>query len=181
MNNDNPKKYINPYLGGTLLGIVLFSAYFFTGAGLGASGAISRLQAFIMDIFASGHVDNVSTFAHTAGGSKNPLANAGVFMLAGTILGGFISGLVNRRVKLETNKGSQISDRTRWILAFFGGMIMVYGARMSRGCTSGQALSGGAVMSVGSWAFMIAVFGGGYLVAYFFRKLWIDSKVKGGE
>ena len=49
---------------------------------------------------------------------------------------------------------------------------MGYGARMARGCTSGQALSGGAVLSVGSWAFMFAVFGGGYALAYFVRRLW---------
>lgn len=49
---------------------------------------------------------------------------------------------------------------------------MAYGARMARGCTSGQALSGGAVLSAGSWAFMFSVFGGGYAVAYSLRKLW---------
>ena len=43
---------------------------------------------------------------------------------------------------------------------------------MARGCTSGQALSGGAVLSVGSWAFMFAVFAGAYALAYFVRRLW---------
>jgi hypothetical protein len=57
-------------------------------------------------------------------------------------------------------------------MAFVGGAIMGYGARFARGCTSGQALSGGAVLSAGSWAFMFAVFGGGYAVAYFVRRLW---------
>ena len=56
--------------------------------------------------------------------------------------------------------------------AFIGGGFMGYGARMARGCTSGQALSGGAVLSVGSWAFMFAVFAGAYALAYFVRKLW---------
>jgi uncharacterized membrane protein YedE/YeeE len=57
-------------------------------------------------------------------------------------------------------------------MAFVGGAIMGYGARFARGCTSGQALSGGAVLSAGSWAFMFAVFGGGYALAYFVRRLW---------
>ena len=56
--------------------------------------------------------------------------------------------------------------------AFLGGAFMGYGARLARGCTSGQALSGGAVLSVGSWAFMFAVFGGAYALAYFVKKLW---------
>ena len=73
---------------------------------------------------------------------------------------------------METNKGPNITKRTRWVTAFIGGAIMGYGARMARGCTSGQALSGGAVLSLGSWLFMFAVFGGAYALAYFVRKLW---------
>jgi uncharacterized membrane protein YedE/YeeE len=49
---------------------------------------------------------------------------------------------------------------------------MGFGARMARGCTSGQALSGGSVLSAGSWMFMIAVFAGAYMLAYFVRRLW---------
>jgi uncharacterized membrane protein YedE/YeeE len=57
-------------------------------------------------------------------------------------------------------------------MAFIGGALMGFGARYARGCTSGQALSGGAVLSVGSWAFMFAVFGGAYALAYLLRKFW---------
>jgi hypothetical protein len=49
---------------------------------------------------------------------------------------------------------------------------MGYGARLARGCTSGQALSGGATLSAGSWALMFAIFGGAYALAYFLRKVW---------
>jgi uncharacterized membrane protein YedE/YeeE len=94
-------------------------------------------------------------------------------MLVGTLLGGLASGLWNRRARVELRKGPRISSRARVLLAFGGGVIMAYGARMARGCTSGQALSGGAVLAVGSWAFMFAVFAGGYAVAWFLRRLWI--------
>lgn len=166
------RAYVNPYFGGTILGIVLFLAYVFTGAGLGASGAISHIQVWVLDIFASSHVDKVSYFAKMGGGAKNALVSPGVYMLAGTFAGGMLSGILNGRFKVEVRKGPQITDRTRLIMAFIGGAIMGYGARFSRGCTSGQALSGGAVLSVGSWAFMFAVFIGGYAVAYFVRKAW---------
>lgn len=73
---------------------------------------------------------------------------------------------------VQTYHGPQISPRTRWAWAFAGGILMGYGARMARGCTSGQALSGGAVLSVGSWVFMFAVFIGGYGLAWFVRYLW---------
>ena len=166
------RAYINPYLGGVLLGIVLFLAYFLTGGGLGASGAINRVQVFFVDLFAGDHVNHVGYFAQLAGGDLNPLDSGAVLMLVGTFLGGMLSGFFNRRLKVETRKGPNISTKKRWVFAFIGGAIMGYGARFARGCTSGQALSGGAVLSVGSWAFMFSVFIGGYVIAWFVRKLW---------
>jgi uncharacterized membrane protein YedE/YeeE len=170
--NRQPRPYVNPYVAGTLLGVVLFASIFVTGGGLGASAAMSRVQTGMLDLLAPGHVDRVAYFAEMAGGTRNPWAHYAIYMLVGTILGGFVSGLVNRRVKLETRKGPRISVPARLGFALLGGAIMGYGARMARGCTSGQALSGGAVLSVGSWAFALAIFASAYAVAWFFRRLW---------
>jgi hypothetical protein len=170
--NQQPRPYVNSYVAGTLLGVVLFASIFVTGGGLGASAAMSRVQTGVLDLFAPGHVDRVAYFAEMAGGTRNPWAHYAIYMLVGTIMGGFVSGLVNRRVKLETRKGPRISVAARLGFALLGGAIMGYGARMARGCTSGQALSGGAVLSVGSWAFALAIFASAYAVAWFFRRLW---------
>jgi hypothetical protein len=167
-----PRPYLNAYVAGALLGVVLFLSFFLTGGGLGASAGMSRVQTGVLDAVAPGHVDRVAYFAEMAGGGRNPWAHYAVYMLVGTVLGGFASGLVNRRVKVETRKGPRISVHARWGLALLGGAIMGYGARLARGCTSGQALSGGAVLSVGSWAFAMAIFAGAYAVAWFFRRLW---------
>lgn len=167
------RPYLNPYLAGTLLGVVLFLSFYLTGGGLGASSAMSRTQTGILDWFAPGHVDRVAYFAEMAGGHRSAWNHYSIFMLVGTLLGGFASGLFNRRVKLELRKGPRMTTPWRVIFALLGGALMGYGARLARGCTSGQALSGGAVLSVGSWAFMLAIFASGYAVAYFFRRLWI--------
>lgn len=166
------RPYVHPFLGGAILGLVLFLAFFLTGNGLGASGGLNRLIVFVQDIFAPEHVDRNAYLLKMAGGDKNPLDDWIIPLVFGTLVGGFASGWFHGRLKAVTNKGPQISVRGRWGMAFLGGMIMGYGARMARGCTSGQALSGGAVLSVGSWAFMFAVFGGAYALAYFVRKLW---------
>jgi hypothetical protein len=166
------RNYWSPYFGGVMLGLVLFLAYFITGSGLGASGGMNRLLVWIQDLMMPEHVDQVPYLLAMAGGELNPLKNWIVYLTIGTIIGGFFSGLFAGRIRLETNKGPQISNRTRWILAFAGGALMGYGARLARGCTSGQALSGGAVLSTGSWLFMFAVFAGAYLLAYSFRKTW---------
>ena len=166
------KSYIHPYLGGALLGVVLFLSFFLTGNGLGASGGLNRIIVFVQDQFSPEHVDRNSYLLKMAGGDKNPLDDWIIPMVFGTLIGGLTSGWLNGRLKIETNKGPQISVRTRWIMAFVGGAIMGYGARFARGCTSGHALSGGATLSLGAWAFMFAVFGGAYALAYFLRKFW---------
>jgi hypothetical protein len=107
-----------------------------------------------------------------AGGDKNSLDSWVVFVTVGVVLGGFVSGLIHGRLNVETQHGPRITSKQRWLFAFAGGSLMGFGARFARGCTSGQALSGGAVLSVGSWAFMLAVFAGGYALAYFVRRLW---------
>jgi len=166
------KPYMNPYLAGTLLGIVLFLAFFITGSGLGASGGLNRLLVYVQNEVNPEHIDQVAYLLKMAGGNANPLDSWIVFLTVGTIFGGVISGLLGRRMKFETNKGPQVSNTTRWIMAFIGGALMGYGARLARGCTSGQGLSGGAALSVGSWAFMLSLFVGAYALAYFFRKFW---------
>jgi len=167
-----PRPYLDPYVAGALLGVVLFLGFYVTGGGLGASAAMSRVQAGVLDVLAPDHVDRVAYFAEMAGGARSPWAHYAIYMLLGTVLGGFVSGLVNRRVKLETRKGPRISVKARWGFALLGGVLMGYGARMARGCTSGQALSGGATLSVGSWAFALAIFASAYAVSWFFRRLW---------
>ena len=166
------KPYAHPYKAAVLLGLVLFGAFFVTGNGLGASGGINRLLVVIEDAIYPAHVDRTAYLASMAGGESNPLDSWVVFVTIGLMIGGFASGLKNGRLNITTNRGPNVSVRMRWMMAFIGGAFMGYGARLARGCTSGQALSGGSVLSVGSWAFMLAVFGGAYALAYFVRKLW---------
>ncbi len=166
------KPYVHPYLGGALLGVVLFLAFLVTGNGLGASGGLNRLVAAAEDLVVPGHVDRTPYLLKLAGGDANPLDDWTVPVVFGALLGGAVSGILHGRFKVELNKGPQVSNRTRLLLAFAGGAIMAYGARMARGCTSGQALSGGATLSAGSWALMMCIFASAYALAYFLRKLW---------
>jgi uncharacterized membrane protein YedE/YeeE len=168
----DPRPYLNPYVAGTILGIVLFATFYVTGGGLGASAGMSRIQTGVLDWLAPAHVDRTAYFAELAGGHRSAWSHYSIFMIAGTLAGGFASGLFNRRVKLELRKGPRITTATRVVFALLGGALMGYGARLARGCTSGQALSGGALLSAGSWAFMMCVFAGGYAVAYFVRREW---------
>jgi len=171
--NRPEKPYVHPYFGGVMLGIVLFLAFFLTGNGLGSSGGTTRIVTFVEDQVNPAHVDRTPYLLKMAGGDKNPLDDWIIPVFFGALVGGFTSGLIFGRAKIETTKGPNVSNRTRWLMAFLGGTIFLYGARMARGCTSGQALSGGASLAAGSWLIMFAIFAGAYAVAYFVRKLWL--------
>ena len=116
-----PKPYLNPYLAGSVLGVVLFLAFFITGSGLGASGGLNRMVVYVQNIIAPEHIDQVPYLLKMAGGKTNPLDSWIVYLTAGTLVGGFISGLFGRRIRLETNKGPRIGNKTRWMMAFLGG------------------------------------------------------------
>ncbi len=166
------KPYANPYAGGVLLGVALFLSLLLTGNGLGASAMFARLNGFLVNLVAPSHVDRVPQLLKIAGGNRNPLDNWVTFEIIGVILGAFTAGVLRGHVRPETTKGPKVSERTRWIMAFFGGMIFVYGARMARGCTSGQVLSGGATLSAGSWVIAMVMFVVAYVVAFLLRKMW---------
>lgn len=173
MKSDDPLKRLwNPYAAGVALGLVLFGAFILTGSGLGGSGGIARVMSFATCEAAPGTCNQNGYLAHLAGGSNNPLDHPMVWMMLGVIAGGFVSGLLSGRLGVDTFKGPRIGRHTRWALAFLGGGLMGVGAGIARGCTSGQALSGGAVLSAGSWAFMMMVFAGAYMLAYPLRKIW---------
>ena len=166
------ERYWDPYIAGVLLGVLLFVTFLLTGHGLGSSGGVNRILVALEDLVVPRHVDTTPYLAGMAGGERNPLDHWIVWQVAGILIGGFVSGWLRGRVRLETRHGPQITPRTRWAMAFIGGIFMGYGARLARGCTSGQALSGGAVLSAGSWAFMLAVFAGGYLAAPLVKRQW---------
>ena len=166
--------YMNPYLAGIGLGLVLLSAFVVMGRGLGASGAFTAVAAWGWNAFDPAYVEGNEFLQRYIGdGSTHPLKTWLVFEVLGLFVGALISGLLAGRVAVIVEKGPRASQAMRLGLAFAGGTLMAIGAALARGCTSGQALSGGALLNAGSWAFMICVFGGAYAVAWFLRKQWI--------
>jgi hypothetical protein len=171
--NEKTEKYWNPYVAGFILGLVLLATFVIMGRGLGASGAMMRTVTYAVDTISPEHVDNSPYYSKYAGGDKNPLDNWLVFEVIGVLVGGLLSGMFAGRLRFKTEKGPNISKSGRLMYAFAGGGLMGFGARLAKGCTSGQALSGGATLALGSWAFMLIMFAAAYSVAYFVRRQWI--------
>jgi uncharacterized protein len=169
-----PKPLWSPYLAGFGLGLVLLASFLLTGSGLGASGGFGRFGALLVDSIAPGHIAGLEHASGLLNSGVPLLKDPLVFALIGVAVGGFISALSGRRVvKVGTvERGPTTAKWLRLALALIGGIVMGYAARMARGCTSGQALSGGAMLALGSWAFMICVFAGGFGFAWFVRRQW---------
>jgi uncharacterized protein len=168
------RNYINPYLGGVLLGIVLLAANFISGRGLGASGAIKSAVVTTMNTIAPTASEKsgfVSEFGQSHKG--NPMKTWLVFEMMGVLVGGFLSGAIAGRLKFKVEHSPNITSKKRLILALSGGILFGFGSQLGRGCTSGSALSGMAVLSLGGFITMMAIFGTAYALAYFFRRNWI--------
>ena len=167
------RPYMSPYLAGIGLGFVLLAAFVIMGRGLGASGAFTSFVAAGVGSVAPEYARSNALYAEYLGApGTNPLKDWLVFEIIGVVIGGLVSGALAGRVRRDVEKGPRISVNKRLVFAFFGGGIMGIGSKLARGCTSGQALTGGAMLSIGSWAFMIAVFASAYAVAYLFRRQW---------
>lgn len=142
------RPYSDPYLAGVGIGAVLLAAYVVVGRGLGASGAFASVVAgdFLSDWL--------------------------VLELAGVIVGGALSAWSAGRLRRTVERGAGLAPGHRVLAAVAGGVLMGVGARLARGCTSGQALTGGALLSAGSWIFIVTCFAAGYACAPFARRLW---------
>jgi uncharacterized membrane protein YedE/YeeE len=165
--------YMNPYLAGTLLGLVLLASMFLSGRGLGASGGLKYCVVSIVGAVNKSHTAQSVYYSKYFENGEKPMTNWLTLVIFGVLAGGFISGAVSRRLNFTVEKGPRITNKRRLIFAFVGGMFFVYGAQLARGCTSGAALSGMAVLSVAGFVTMMSIFGSAYLFAWFFRKNWI--------
>lgn len=99
-----------------------------------------------------------------------------VMFLAGGLLSGFVVSLIRNEFKIrmihdnwKKYRGENTGRRAFW--AFLGGFILIFGARMAGGCTSGHIISGGMQLAVSSLVFAVFVFAGLLVTGrYFYLK-----------
>ncbi len=98
-----------------------------------------------------------------------------LIFLFGAMLAGLIISLIKKEFKLtlihenwKKYKGESKAQRIRW--SFIGGFILIFGARMAGGCTSGHILSGGMQLAVSSLIFAVFVFAGLLITGKLFYK-----------
>ena len=90
---------------------------------------------------------------------------------SGTFFGALVSSLVSGSFKLESvpalwRERFGPSVGKRFLAAFIGGVVIIFGARLADGCTSGHGISGSLQLAVSSWTFFIAMFISGIVTAF---------------
>jgi uncharacterized membrane protein YedE/YeeE len=170
----NSNYFMNPYFAGFLLGLVLLASFYLTGRGLGASGAVKSVVVTMVEEVAPNHAAKGDYYKkYSESHPESPLKDWLLFLAVGVVIGGFVSGSRAERIAFKFEKGERASNAIRVVGALAGGALFGFGAQLGRGCTSGAALSGMAVLSTAGFITMLAIFGSGFVFAYFFRKLWI--------
>lgn len=162
----------SPYLVGAGIGILSWIAFVVFGDPLGVTTAFSRVAS----LFAA-PVIGADAVAQNSYWKSMPLKwDYGVWFLVGIPAGAFVSAVLTGTWKLELvpevwKERFGPSVAKRFAGAFFGGVVIMYGARLAGGCTSGHGISGGLQLAVSSWLFLAVMFATGLaLSALLFRK-----------
>ena len=108
----------------------------------------------------------------------NKIEGAGLWevkFLAGAFLAGLIISLIKKEFQLKLiyenwskHKGTSKIQRIIW--SFIGGFILIFGARMAGGCTSGHIISGGMQLALSSLAFAVFTFAALLIIGKLFYK-----------
>ncbi len=98
-----------------------------------------------------------------------------LMFLLGSFIAGIVVSLIRKDFKLTLihdnwKKHKNNSNISRIIWSFIGGFILIIGARMAGGCTSGHILSGGMQFAFSSLFFSIFVFAGLLITGKYFYK-----------
>lgn len=171
----NPLKLArwSPYLVGAGIGVLSWCTFYFMDKALGTSTSFVGAAGAAICAVAPDHVaDNayyVKEYGAKAGGFK-PIFDwqmaLDLALIAGAFLAAWLGGTLKKeRVPSVWSERFGPSVAKRYFAAFVGGFILIFGARMAGGCTSGHGISGGLQLAVSSWTFFISMFVSGVVVA----------------
>jgi uncharacterized protein len=161
----------SPYLVGALIGVLTMATFYVSDKPLGVSTSYARLAGLLGGLFAPKHTDALEFYRRT-----KPVVDWEVMLMLGVIIGAFFAAYSGGEVngtwlprQWEERFGASVTFRTG--VAFLGGAVMAYGARLAGGCTSGHGISGALQLSVSSWIALACFFGASVPMAMLLYRL----------
>lgn len=167
MNPNLKRVNWSPYLVGASIGVLSWVVFVVVANPIGITTAISQLAGGAASVAIGGE-----TVAQNPYWAKHPMKlDYGTLFLVGTFLGALLSALTSRSFRIETippvwRERFGPSVTRRMVVAFVGGALAMYGARMAGGCTSGNGISQGLQLAVVGWTFLVVMFASGLGTAW---------------
>ena len=163
----------SPYLVGAAIGVLSWITFATMGKALGTSTTMVRAAGAIEATVAEQHVRDNAYYTKYLGTPEKPKPvfewQFALVVMVG--VGAFIAArLARSRFREDVPDlwaqrfGS--SKALRYAGAFLGGAILLFGARLAGGCTSGHGISGGLQLAVSSWTFIGSMFVAGIATAF---------------
>ncbi len=156
----------SPYVVGTLIGVLSMLTFYFSNKPLGASTAYARVAGMIGGVVAPKHTRSLKYFQ-----DNPPKVGWELLLVAGVVVGAFLAAWSGGELTSQwlpamwQDRFGSDSYLLRGGVAFAGGILMAFGARMAGGCTSGHGISGTLQLAIGSWVSAICFFIGGIVTA----------------
>lgn len=173
MTNPLTMKRWSPYVVGTGIGVLSWVTFAWMGKALGTSTTMARVAGVVTGLAAPDHVHENAYYQKYLGTAAEPKPwfewqfALVIMMILGAWLAGKLAG--SRFAESVPELWSWRFGPSKWkryTFAFIGGVILLFGARLAGGCTSGHGISGGLQLAVSSWAFFLAMFASGVVTTF---------------
>ena len=163
----------SPYIVGLGIGVLSWATFYFMEKALGTSTSFVGAAGTGVCAVAPDHVASNSYYFKEYGsksGGFKPVFDwqmaLDIALVGGAFLAAWLGGTLRKeRVPSVWAERFGHSVARRYTAAFIGGFILIFGARMAGGCTSGHGISGGLQLAVSSWTFFISMFMSGIVTA----------------
>lgn len=163
MSTNHPSPSPSPFLIGAAIGLLNIFTFAAFRKGIGVSGAYENSAALAARRLAP---DAAHVNAYVKARKEPPKFNWESWLVLGTIVGGMVAARkFGANDVSSADTPSAAAQKRSPLASAAGGAMLMYGARMAEGCTSGHALSGTAQGAGSSWLFTPLMFAVGSLLA----------------
>ena len=171
MINPFTLKYWSPYVVGAAIGVLSWFAFASADHPLGITTAFENTAALLVKAAVPQVEQTNEYYAAKAAEGKPPKIDWGWMLVVGVFLGALLSSWLSgdrTRQKVPDLWRWRFGDSTfkRFAAAFLGAALMMFGARLAQGCTSGHGISGALQLAVSSWVFVVVIFTVGIATAF---------------
>jgi uncharacterized protein len=165
MDENASKRPWNPYVAGALAGLLLVLSVYVTGKYFGASTTYVRAAGFVESVVDAERVSSMAYFIKEA-----PKIDWQWMFVLGIIPGSFGAALASGTFRIQSVPARFAArfgpcSARRFALAFVGGAVAMFGARLADGCPSGHGLSGSLQLALSGFVALVCFFVGGLIVA----------------